>query len=60
MDIGFSINLHDRDGRTYEEGFFLHIEPNTIIKIKDIKELNQFIKQLNKIKTEITENYDID
>ena len=55
MDVSFSIDLHDENGGMFEKGIYLHIALNTIIKIQDIKELNQFI-----IKTEITENYDID
>jgi len=57
MDISFVINLYDKDGDIYENGIFIFVEERTIIKFKNIEELNDFANTIkNNIIPEIKEN----
>jgi len=53
MKVHFSVNLYDKDGDKYEDGIYLHLENGTILRMKDMNELDQFIKNLETIKDEI-------
>jgi hypothetical protein len=57
MDVTFSVNMHDKDGDVFDKCILLHFNDTFILKISDLKELDNTIKQLQDIKTEITENY---
>lgn len=58
MKATFSVNLHDHDGDVYEKCILIHLEDTkTILKLKDIKQLNQFISELTKIKKELKSSY---
>lgn len=55
--ITFSVNLHDTDGDVFEECILLHIENVTILKVKNIEEIQTMIGNLNNIVEEIQETY---
>ena len=57
MDIGFNINMYDQDGDVSDNCLLLHFDNTFILRLSDLKELDQVIKQLQDIKSEITENY---
>jgi hypothetical protein len=57
MDIGFTVNLHDKDGDVFDKCLLLHFNDTFILKISNLKELDNIIKQLQDIKTEVKENY---
>lgn len=57
MNYSFSVNLHDRDGDKFDDGVFAHIGDNTIIKFKDIDELEKFANDILGSLEEIRENY---
>jgi len=57
MDVTFSVNLYDEDGDIYQEGIFLHINENTILKLKSSDEMERFINRLENCLKEIRENY---
>lgn len=46
MDYSWSVNLHDKDGDTYENCLLVFIGNNTIIKFKDSVELEQFANRI--------------
>jgi len=57
MKVTFSINLYDKDGDKFEDGIYLHIEPNMILEFNDVEELKNFAEDiLNKVVPEIQEN----
>lgn len=54
MIITFSINLYDKEGDICDDEYILlHINKDLILKIKDMNELEDIIKQLNNIRNEI-------
>lgn len=57
MDYAFSKGLYDRDGDEYDDGIFIHIGKDTIIKFKDIGELEQFANRILSSLPEIRETY---
>jgi len=59
MKIGFTVDLHDSDGDVTSECIVLHLSDVTMLKIKDIKELDQIIKNLKDIKKELIDNYNL-
>jgi hypothetical protein len=46
MDYSFSINLHDNEGDVYDECILAHIGKDTIIKFKNVVELEEFAKRI--------------
>lgn len=56
MEATFSINLYDKDGDIYKTCILIHLD-KTIIVLKDKIELDRLIKDLQKIKKEIDQNY---
>lgn len=46
MEYSFSNNLRDSDGDVYEKCLLVHIGKDTIIKFKDVNELEQFGEKL--------------
>ena len=59
MKITFEVNLYDDDGGISEECILLHIENRIILKLKDLNEMAEMIKNLQNIFHEINENYEI-
>ncbi len=57
MDIGFSINQHDKDGDKFDDCLLLHFNDTFLLRLADVKELEEVIKQLQTIKNEVVENY---
>jgi hypothetical protein len=57
MKIEFSVDLHDKDGDVYDNCIVLHLGDMTMVKIKDIKELEQIIIDLGDIRTELVNDY---
>lgn len=53
MEYAFSKGLHDSDGYEYDEGLFIFIGSNTIIKFKDADELEKFANRILKSLPEI-------
>lgn len=58
MKATFSINIHNSAGKAYQQGLFIHLGDNVIIRFKDIKDLQELIKDLKKIKQEVEVNFD--
>ena len=48
MDTSFSINTYDSDGDVGEECILIHVSDTTILKFKDIQELEEFANVLLK------------
>ena len=46
MQYSFAKNLRDSDGDVYEECLLVFIGNNTIIKFKDVDELEQFANRI--------------
>lgn len=57
MDVGFSLNLHDKDGDLWSKCLLLHFDETLILKLNDVKDLQDLIKQLKKIEKELVKNY---
>lgn len=57
MEIGFSINMHDKDGDKFDDCLLLHINDTFLLRVADVKELNEIIKKLQDIRTEVVDNY---
>ena len=57
MDIGFSIDMHDKDGDKFDDCLLLHFNDTFLLRLADVKELDEVIKKLQDIKTEVVENY---
>jgi hypothetical protein len=47
MDYSFSINLYDSEGDKFQDGIFIYIGENTIVKFKDLQELEAFSENLS-------------
>lgn len=46
MNTSFSINLHDDDGDVYEKCILIHVNDTTILKFRNIQELEDFTHDL--------------
>lgn len=57
MEVGFSVNLHDKDGDVWSKCLLLHFDETIILKLNGVKDLKDLIKQLKKIEKEVVENY---
>lgn len=57
MDIGFSIDMHDKDGDKFDDCLLLHFNDTFLLRLADVKELDEVIKKLQDIKKEVVENY---
>lgn len=57
MNIGFSINQHDKDGYKYDDCVILHFNDIFLLRLSDVKQLEDVIEQLQNIKKEVVENY---
>jgi hypothetical protein len=55
MEISYSINRYNNEGRLFEKGVYLHIEPSTILRFYSSIELDQFAKDILNTLPEITE-----
>ena len=56
MNTHFSIGLYDNEGDKYEEGIFIHVSDSTILRFKDLRELEGFSESLPSTIREIKEN----
>jgi len=59
MKIGFSVDLHDKEGDVYDNYIVLHLADMTMIRIENVKELEQMIIDLSDIRTELVDNYSL-
>ena len=57
MKIGYSFHLYDYEGDRFESALLLHFDDNLILKLKNRKELDSMINNLNVIKKDIDEIY---
>ena len=57
MNIGFSVDMHDKDGDKFNDCLLLHFNDTFLLRLADVKELDEVIKKLQDIKTEVVENY---
>lgn len=51
--IYFSINTYDNEGDVTDECLLLHIDDTVILRLNDLAELQEMIKQLQNIENEI-------
>lgn len=57
MNIGFSIDMHDKDGDKFDDCLLLHFNDTLLLRLTNVEELDEVIKKLQNIKKEIIENY---
>ena len=58
MKVYFTNRLYDQDGDLTDSGLFLHLEDSrTVIRIRDLIELTEFIESLQAVKNEVLESY---
>ena len=57
MDIGFSIDMHDKDGNKFDNCLLLHFNDTFLLRLADVKELDEVIKNLQDIKADVVKNY---
>lgn len=55
MEISYSLNLYNGEGRLFEKGVYLHIEPSTILRFLSSDDLEQFAKDILNTLPEIRE-----
>ena len=55
-DLTFSLNLHDIDGDVYEECILIHLGNGVILQFENMDSYDEFIDNLNYMKSEIREN----
>lgn len=55
VTVGFSINLNDKDGDSFDNCILLHFNDTFILKLSDLDDLNSLITQLKNIEDEIIE-----
>lgn len=53
MDYAFSKGLYDSEGCEYDDGLFIFIGSNTVIRFKDVDELEKFANRILKSLPEI-------
>ena len=56
-DVGFSINLYDREGDVYQKGIYIHIDDDTILRFENKADLKDFYLSIFKCIEEIAESY---
>lgn len=57
IDVGFSIDLHDKDGEKWDDCLLLHFNDTFLLRLSGTKELDHMIKQLEKVKKEFSETF---
>jgi hypothetical protein len=57
IDVGFSIDMHDKDGDKFDHCLLLHFNETFLLRLADLKELDRLIKQLSNIREEVSSNY---
>jgi hypothetical protein len=53
LDITFSINQHDKDGDSFDECILLHINESLILRLNNMEEFIDLIKQLDQMKEQL-------
>jgi hypothetical protein len=53
MNIAYTRNQYQEDGRQWDEAILLHIDDTFILRLNNIDELDSFIDQLDWIKVAI-------
>lgn len=59
LKVGFSINLYDSEGDSFNDCIVLHIGDNLLLKLDNAKELELFIANLVYLRDEMKLNYGI-
>lgn len=54
IEVEFSIDMHDKDGDKFDEGLILHFNDTFLLKLADLKDLDNLIKQLSNIRKEVS------
>ena len=57
MNIEFSIDQYDKDGDKFDDCLLLHFNDTFLLRLADVKELDEVIKKLQDIRTEVVDNY---
>lgn len=57
VEVGFSIGMNDRDGDKFDDCLLLHFNDTFLLRIADLKDLDNLIKQLSDIREEVSANY---
>jgi hypothetical protein len=57
MKYSFSVNLYDKDGDEFDKCILVHVGDNTMIKFKDINELEKFADDILSSLGEIKDYY---
>ncbi len=57
IDVGFSIDMHDKDGDKFDDCLMLHFNDTFLLRLADLKDLDSLIKQLSNIREELYENH---
>ena len=55
IHVGFSINMHDKDGDKYDDCILLHFNDTFLLRLADKNALDDLINTLQSIKKEINE-----
>lgn len=55
-NVSFTVNQYDQDGDKFNDGVFIYIDENTLIRFKDLDELYNFKDQIEQICTEIEDS----
>ena len=54
MKVYFTNRLYDQDGDLTDSGLFLHLgDSRSVIRLRDLTELGEFIESLQAVKNEI-------
>lgn len=59
VKVLFTINQYDYEGDCFDKGIFLHFGPASVKVADTFEEFEDFIKQLENMKTEMIENYPV-
>jgi hypothetical protein len=57
IEVGFSIDMHDKDGDKFDDCLMLHFNDTFLLRLADLKDLDNLIKQLSNIREEVSANY---
>lgn len=57
IEVGFSIDMHDKDGDKFDDCLMLHFNDTFLLRLADLKDLDNLIKQLSNIREEVSLNY---